>query len=131
MENKIDKTKDYSDFFECIKELPESGYCFLPDDLFTTTSQNVIQKHLFSLGYGWERIVTPKNEPKIWNHAYSIYWRIVEKGGTHIKDLSWSYDESIDFSANEDVKLEKVEYDDYFRPKETYKGFISGLTFGI
>jgi hypothetical protein len=129
MATEIDKTKDYSEYFECAQDLPESGYCFLPDDMFSTTTQTVIQNHLFSLGYGWERIVTPKSEVKVWNHAYSICWRIIEKDGVKVKDLSWSYDEFIEWT--DDRALEKVLFEDHFSPKEQYKGFITGLTFGI
>lgn len=133
MSTEIDKTKDYSEYFECVKELPEEGYCFLPDDIFSVTAQNIIQKHLFELGYGWDRIVTPKTEVKVWNHAYSICWRIMKNGDEKDKkDLSWSYDEFIDFEDDEIKKrLNKVLFEDHFAPTESHKGFITGLTYGI
>ena len=119
--------KDYSHCFECVKELPESGYCFLENDEFSITRQVLIQQTLYSMGYSWDNVISSKTETKGWNHAYSIIWRITPD---RKKDLSWSYDETIEWEESERA-VEKLQFEDYFAPKKTHEGFVAGLTYGI
>ncbi len=121
------EAKNYVHCFECIKELPESGYCFLENDDFSFTRQELIQQKLFSMGYSWDNVISSKTESKIWDHGYSIIWRIDANGK---RDLSWAYDETVKWE-NSERSLEKLLFEDYFAPKKTHEGFVAGLTYGI
>lgn len=121
------EVKDYSEYFECIKDLPESGYCFLENDEFSITRQELFQQKMFSMGYSWDNVISSKTETKRWDHGYSIIWRILPDGK---KDLSWSYDETIEWEESE-RSVKKLQFEEYFAPKKTHEGFIAGLTYGI
>lgn len=153
-------TKDYSEYFEPIMELPESGYCYLADDMFHVTRQNLIQEFLFENGYDWTRTTSDSKRKHEWNHGWTIVWRKIPANpsigapsgftiGKQQKvnsdsnlianseleeylDLAWSFDPIITWG--EDKKEREVKqylFEDIFAPKKEWQGFIHGLKFKI
>jgi hypothetical protein len=129
--------KDYSNYFEPIMELPESGYCYLEHDMFHVTRQYLIQEFLFKNGYDWTRTTSDSKRMHEWNHAWSIVWRTVKAdpsiGLDEYLDLSWSFDSIIiwDEPYEKDREVKRYLFDELFAPKKQYEGFISGLTYNI
>ncbi len=126
--------KDYSDYFEPIMELPESGYCYLEFDMFHVTRQNLIQEFLFKNGYDWTRTTSDSKRKHEWNHSWAIVWKKVQKNLHGISvdeylDLSWSFDSVIEWE--DDRLIKRYLFDELFAPKKQYEGFISGLTYNI
>ena len=108
--------KDYSEYFEPIMELPDSGYCYLEHDMFHATRQNLIQEFLFKNGYDWARTTSDSKRKHEWNHAWSIVWRkIPANPAIDLKeylDLSWSFDSVIiwdePFSGLDQIVIDKL-----------------------
>jgi len=129
--------KDYSDYFEPIMELPESGYCYLEYDMFHITRQKLIQEFLFENGYDWTRTTSDSKRKHEWNHAWSIVWRTVKAdpsiGLDEYLDLSWSFDSIIiwDEPYEKDREVKRYLFEEMFAPKKQYEGFITGLTYNI
>jgi hypothetical protein len=124
--------KDYSEYFEPIIGLPESGYCHLEHDMFHVTRQNLIQEFLFKNGYDWTRTTSDSKRKHEWNHAWTIVWRKVKSDPDYL-DLSWSFDSIIiwDEPYEKDREVKCYLFDELFAPKKQYEGFISGLTYNI
>jgi hypothetical protein len=129
--------KDYSEYFEPIMELPDSGYCYLEHDMFHATRQNLIQEFLFKNGYDWTRTTSDSKRKHEWNHAWSIVWRkIPANPAIDLKeylDLSWSFDSVIiwDEPYEKDREVKRYLFDDMFAPKKEWQGFINGLKFKL
>jgi len=127
---------DYSEYFEAIMELPESGYCYLEQDMFHVTKQNLIQEFLFQNGYDWTRTTSDSKRKHEWNHAWSIVWRTIEAnpsiGLDAYLDLSWSFDPIITWEEDQkEREVKRYLFDEMFAPKKEYQGFISGLMYNI
>lgn len=129
--------KDYSEYFEPIMELPDSGYCYLEHDMFHATRQNLIQEFLFKNGYDWTRTTSDSKRKHEWNHAWSIVWRkIPANPAIDLKeylDLSWSFDSVIIWAEpyEKDREVKRYLFDDMFAPKKEWQGFINGLKFKL
>jgi len=131
-----DETIDYSEYFEPIMELPESGYCHLEHDMFHVTRQNLIQEFLFQNGYDWTRTTSDSKRKHEWNHAWTIVWRKVKAnpsiGLDEYLDLAWSFDAVLEWGEDEKERgVKSYLFDELFAPKKQYAGFISGLTYNI
>jgi len=126
--------KDYSDYFEPIMELPESGYCYLELDMFHVTRQKVIQKFLFQNGYDWTRTTSDSKRIHEWDHGWTIVWRTIKANPSidlkEYLDLSWSFDSVLEWEESE-KEVKRYLFDELFAPKKQYEGFISGLTYNI
>lgn len=133
---KKEDLKDYSEYFEPIMELPESGYCYLQYDMFHVTRQKLIQEFLFKNGYDWTRTTSDSKRKHEWNHGWTIIWRTIKAnpaiGLEEYFDLAWSFDSVLSWGEFEkEREVKRYLFDELFAPKKQYQGFIYGLTYNI